>query len=45
MAPAILNMGRYMAASMVPMVPPKKTIMKGSISEVSASTAASTSSS
>ena len=45
MAPAILKIGMYMASSMNPMVPPRKTIMNGSISAVMASTAALTSSS
>ncbi len=42
---AILNMGRYMATSMPPTMAPMTTIMIGSIAAVSASTAASTSSS
>ena len=42
---AILKIGRYIAISMPPTVPPRPTIMSGSSIAVSASTAASTSSS
>ena len=44
-ASAILKIGRYMAIRIVPIVPPRNTIMSGSSIEVSAATAASTSSS
>lgn len=42
---AILNIGRYMATTRPPIIPPRKTIMKGSIMAVRFSTAWSTSSS
>ncbi len=36
---AILNIGRYMATTRPPIIPPRKTIMKGSIMAVRLSTA------
>ena len=39
----ILNIGRYIATMMPPTMPPTTTIIRGSIMEVSALTAASTS--
>ena len=45
MAPAMEKMGRYMAMRKPPTTAPRNTIMTGSIKEVSAATAASTSSS
>ena len=44
-APAILNIGKYMATTRPPIVTPKNTSIKGSIKEVRLSTAWSTSSS
>jgi hypothetical protein len=44
-APAILKIGMYIAITIPPMTPPRTTIITGSINEVRASTAASTSSS
>jgi hypothetical protein len=43
MSSKILNIGRYMATMMPPTMPPTTTIMSGSMIEVSALTAASTS--
>ena len=45
MLPAMLKIGRYIAMRKPPTTPPRKTIMIGSIIDVSAATAASTSSS
>ena len=43
--PAAWKIGRYMATTIPPMEPPRKTISKGSSMDVSAATATSTSSS
>ena len=43
--PAMVKMGMYMAINRVPTTPPMNTIMAGSMAEVIAATAASTSSS